>query len=249
MAEHYQAEGYDPFQEVESGSSLSQKLYALAKPFGLSWKRRLVSRYLPHPGSLLEIGTGTGSFLDTMHKGGWEVQGCEKDDNAARFAREKLHLDVFNGDLSDVKDLKESYDAVTFWHSLEHIHRIKENLSVVKKVIKQDGRLFIALPNPDSCDAAIYANRWVAWDAPRHLWHFKPSAMEGLLRQYGFRLIRCHAMPLDPFYNSLLSEFLHSGGGWWRYPLRFPSVAMLSFIQGIIDSRKGSSVTYVFEPE
>ena len=41
---------------------------------------------------------------------------------------------------------------------------------------------------------------------PRHLWHFTPKTVAQLADKNGFEVINQKRLPLDPFYNSLLSE-------------------------------------------
>lgn len=244
--EYYSDSGYDPFLEVEGARSWDQKIYAWVKPWALKWKTKLIAKFLPQPGCILDVGAGTGAFLKAMKYDGWETIGVEKDRNAAQCAREKFKLKIITGDLADSSPPNRHFDAVTFWHSLEHIHRLKENLTIVRENMKSGGFLFIALPNPDSLDAKFYRQYWVAWDAPRHLWHFKPRVMANLLGEFGFNLKKIVPLPLDPFYNCLQSEFLiPAGGKLGRYALRLPVMAKLSFINGLLCPSKASSIVYI----
>lgn len=245
MDKHYPDGEYDPFLETKGARSLSQKIYRLVKPWALNWKAKLVEKFHPGPGRILDVGAGTGAFLRRMAACGWEVIGVEKDKNAANFGREKWGLEIITGDLNEVENLPCPLDAVAFWHSLEHIHRMEENLRITRQSLSPDGFLFIALPNPNSLEAAVYGKYWVAWDAPRHLWHFKPEVLIKLLSDFGFFIRRIVPMPLDPFYNSLLSESLAPGSAWWKYTLRLPFVSISSYISGSIKPVKGSSVVYV----
>ncbi len=245
MGKFYQDEGYDSFLEVKGPQSLSQRVYSLVKPWALNWKSRLIEKFHPQKGALLDVGAGTGAFLKTMKERGWESTGVEKDETAAKFCREKLELQVHPGDLADVEGLNSKFDAVTFWHSLEHIHRFKENLKIVRDNLKENGILCIALPNCDSLDAKAYGRYWAAYDAPRHLWHFTPGVMERVLKSTGFTLERTVPMPLDPFYNSLLSETITPGKIQLRFLFRLPVVSSLSYLNGIMHPAKASSVVYI----
>lgn len=249
-AEYYSEGDYDPFMEVAGARSFVQKIYARVKPWALNWKAGLITRYTPAPGALLDVGTGTGAFLNIMTAKDWNVEGVEKDPQAAQFARDKLGLKIYTGDLADFPDPGRLFDTITFWHSLEHIRRLQANLDRASKLLKPAGHLFIALPNFHSLDAKIYRERWAAWDAPRHLWHFSPKVLENLVVKFGFDLQRIFPMPLDPFYNSLLSEgTIDAGGKFFRYALRLPAVAAASFIAGSVNPRLGSSVIYCFKKQ
>jgi hypothetical protein len=63
-----------------------------------------------------------------------------------------------------------------------------------------------ALPNCSSFDARHYGEFWAAYDVPRHLWHFTPSAFNAFAEKTGFRLSAMPALPLDVFYIASLSE-------------------------------------------
>ncbi|MBC8277395.1 MAG: class I SAM-dependent methyltransferase [FCB group bacterium] len=249
-AQYYAGEDYDPFMEVEGARTFVQKIYARVKPWALNWKAGLITKYAPKPGMLLDVGAGTGAFLHTMTARGWDAEGVEKDPHAARFGRDKLGLKVFNGDLADFQDPGSLFDIITFWHSLEHIHRLHENLNRASGLLKTAGHLFIALPNFKSLDAIIYRERWAAWDAPRHLWHFSPEVLDSLVVKFGFTLQRIIPMPLDPFYNSLLSEgTINAGGKFLRYAVRLPMIAAASYLAGSVNPRLGSSVVYCFKKQ
>ena len=75
------------------------------------------------------------------------------------------------------KLIKEKYDVITCWHSLEHVHEPWVYLDKIKKSLTVDGFLIVALPNYQSTDAKIYKEFWAAYDTPRHLYHFTIKSM------------------------------------------------------------------------
>jgi 2-polyprenyl-3-methyl-5-hydroxy-6-metoxy-1,4-benzoquinol methylase len=237
---------YDPFLEVKGAQSLMQKIYCGVKPWSLKWKMRIIRRYQPEKGRILDVGTGTGAFLEVMKTAGWKTTGIEKEERAVRWGRDKFGLVIFCGDFADFQNFDSFFEVITFWHSLEHIHRFRDNLKQAHNFLTPNGSLFLALPNPASYEAKIYKRNWVAYDAPRHLWHFRPEVIQKILRDCGFRVVKIHAMLLDPFYNCLLSEGIVSNGNrLLRYVFRFPAIAGLSFIKGLVNPLQASSVIYV----
>lgn len=50
--------------------------------------------------------------------------------------------------------------------------------------------LVIALPNPESLQAALFGDRWLALDLPRHLVHVPASALLRRLAERGLRIDR-----------------------------------------------------------
>ena len=83
----------------------------------------------------------------------------------------------------------------------------------MKHILASKGRIFIAVPNKNSYDAHVYSKFWAAYDVPRHLWHFTPTAIQKLSEQHGFVVEDTLAMPLDAYYISILSE-KYKGNKW-----------------------------------
>src|SRR5260221_13706233 len=107
----------------------------------------------------------------------------------------------------------ESFDAITLWHVLEHVHELHPYMERLKTLIKRDGRIFIAVPNYTSYDAKVYQGAWAAYDVPRHLYHFSPDAMERLLTPHDLQLHFSRPMWYDSVYISMLSEKYRNGRG------------------------------------
>ena len=105
----------------------------------------------------------------------------------------------------------QKYDVVTMWHVLEHVHQLHEYIDQIKRVLKPDGVAIIALPNYTSLDAQQYAAYWAAYDVPRHLYHFTPTAVAKLAEKHQMKLAAINPMWLDAFYIALLSEQYKKG--------------------------------------
>ncbi|HMC99991.1 MAG TPA: class I SAM-dependent methyltransferase, partial [Ferruginibacter sp.] len=192
-------------------------------------------------GRVLDIGCGTGAFLNNMQAAGWDVTGLEPDEKARMKAMELYNIDP--SDPTKLFDLSAgAYDAVTMWHVLEHVHNLHGYMKKISELLSSNGRLFIAVPNYTSYDARHYKTHWAAWDVPRHLYHFSPASMETLLDKHNLRLIAVRPMWYDSFYVSMLSEKYKNGKGnlvkaVWN--------GFLSNLKAIGDKRKCSSVIYV----
>jgi SAM-dependent methyltransferase len=104
-----------------------------------------------------------------------------------------------------------SFDAITLWHVLEHVHDLQGYMAQLKNLLKENGRLFIAVPNYTSKDAAIYKEDWAAWDVPRHLYHFSPRSMKTLVEKHGLKIVEYKPMWFDSFYVSMLSSKYRNG--------------------------------------
>jgi predicted SAM-dependent methyltransferase len=99
------------------------------------------------------------------------------------------------------------------WHVLEHVPDLEEQIKELDRLLKPNGLLVIAVPNFKSDDAKKYKENWAAYDVPRHLYHFSPSAIKNIFNSTGFLLTSQKGLFFDSFYVSLLSEKYSSGSG------------------------------------
>ncbi len=240
IAAYYNSEDYISHSDTKKG--LVNRLYHLVRQRTLSSKRRLVINETGMmKGSVLDIGCGTGAFLHHMKDAGWDVTGLEPDDRARAKANELYSIQPL--DPSKLFELApETFHAITMWHVLEHIHDLHSYLQKINELLEPDGKLFIAVPNYTSHDAAVYKEYWAAWDVPRHLYHFSPQSMEQLLQKFNLKFLACKPMWYDSFYVSMLSEQYKNGKG---NLIHASWIGLMSNLKSMGDKRKCSSVIYV----
>jgi 2-polyprenyl-3-methyl-5-hydroxy-6-metoxy-1,4-benzoquinol methylase len=199
---YYQSDAYISHSDSKQG--LVNKAYRLVRSFALRKKARLIRRYMP-TGHVLDIGSGTGHFLHTLQRAGFHVQGMEPGEAPRTFSKNTFGLDVAS-DLFDPSLENGAFDAVTMWHVLEHVYPLHAYLKRIHQLLKTDGLLFVAVPNPDAYDARHYQEFWAAYDLPRHLYHFTSESLVGLMQAHNFSLIKTLPMKFDGYYVSMLSE-------------------------------------------
>lgn len=205
IGKYYQSEEYISHSNTKSG--LINSVYHFARYFTVRSKYRIVKKYINNSDNifLMDYGCGTGVFLNYCDKKGWDVSGIEPYENARKYAISEYNLKVSSPDtLSQFS--KYSFNAITLWHVLEHIHNLNETIIHLKSTLKKDGKLIIAVPNYESHDAKIYKSHWAAYDLPRHLYHFSFHTITKLMKRHGFELSGTHPMLLDAFYVAFLSE-------------------------------------------
>lgn len=202
MGKYYQSENYVSHSNKSYG--LMSFLYRNARKYALNQKHDLLKPYL-QGNKILDIGCGTGAFLAFMNAKGYDGVGVEPDATARKNALEIFGI-LANGEDYLNTATEQSFDLITMWHVLEHVYHLEDRLKQLHKLIKDDGLICIAVPNPDSTDAQYYNEKWAAYDVPRHLYHFRPKDITALFEKYGFDMIGMHPMKLDAYYVSMLSE-------------------------------------------
>ena len=241
IGRYYESPAYIPHSDTRRG--LISGAYHLVRRIMLVRKAALVRKCCHlSGGTLLDIGTGTGYFPDYMHRHGLTVSATEKSADARRFAAEHFGLDVMPPEaLFLQKD--DEYDAITMWHVTEHLERLDRTWYQAYRSLKKNGVLIVAVPNPRSFDAGVYGKDWAAYDVPRHLWHFTPSAMQRFGTKHGFILAERHTMPFDAFYVSMLTE--KQMRHWFPIPRGF-LVGLQGWAASLVKKDKSSSITYIF---
>lgn len=145
---------------------------------------------LPWPGvgRLLDFGCGGGSFLKRMADQGWDVTGVDNSSAAVRAVTNDLGLNAFVGSLPHPRLKPSSFEVITMWHSLEHVHDPLTVLREAYHLLVPGGKLIVACPNIDSWAFRRYAESWFGLDLPRHLTHFTPSTLGLMLQTAGLRV-------------------------------------------------------------
>lgn len=235
----YQHAEYLPFASATGSQSLTEKLYAALRRLNLRWKKNLLTRF-HRGGALLDVGCGTGEFLAFMREAGWQVRGLERDASAADWGRTNLQLAIQTGSVSDLQNEPQRFSVITMWHVLEHVYDPHAALGLLAKLLREDGVLVIAVPNLASFDAKFYREHWIALDAPRHVNHFTLEALTRLAQANGLALRHWQQLPLDAFFNTLMSERLQAASRTSSslfLPFRFLRAGIISLLSLFAGSR------------
>lgn len=238
IAPYYKSDNYVSHSDTQKG--LFFKAYHYVRSYMLNKKKNLVQNVTSKKkGNLLDIGTGTGYFPNKMINSGWSAEGIEQDPETRKYAADKFNFKVHN--TPELYNLSpNSFDAVTMWHVIEHVHDLNDCVKKIHTILKEDGKLIVAVPNHKSFDANYYASFWAAWDIPIHLWHFHPESMKKLMEKHQFKIEKIIPMPLDAAYVSMLSEQYKSGS-------KLPGLikGLWFALKGKLSPEKCSSVIYV----
>lgn len=172
--------GYDDYAALEAGlrRTARGRLRRIAKHWqgGSGGPRRL-----------LDIGCGTGEFLDEARRQGWEVCGVEVSVYAVEQARRR-GLDVMHGSIDDFPLATEAYDCVTLWDAIEHVRDPLGVLRAAGQALRPGGILALSTGDVTSLCARLTGPRWHLFNLPEHLYFFSPAALGRLLARAGCRM-------------------------------------------------------------
>lgn len=239
LGRYYESEDY--ISHSNTKKSLFSRAYQLVRNKAVRDKRKWVEAH-SRKGQILDMGCGTGHFLNECKLNGWDITGVEVSEVARANAFTEHGIKPLSS-FDEVKEDSNQFNAISMWHVLEHLPNLNEHLNKFHKILKDDGALFIAVPNHESLDAVHYGPQWAAWDVPIHLWHFSKSSMKNLAEKNGFEITEIKNMAFDSFYVSLLSEKYKNGS---MRPIHAFLTGLRSNLAGR-SSKNMSSLVYVLK--
>lgn len=141
-----------------------------------------------NPGSALEVGCASGSFLAKLANDGWRVEGIEFSPKASQLARD-AGFEVHTGGLEEIQlnGLKK-YDLIVGWMVFEHLHDPIGALEKFSQWLTDDGFLVISVPDAGGGDFAAFQASGYALQVPTHLYHYTPQTLTALLARNGWHV-------------------------------------------------------------
>jgi len=179
LIKHYSDDYFEPYLKTQS--------VHLKKRF----KKRIQEiKQVVFPGRLLDVGCGAGFFLKLAEDIGYTAEGVELSQYAAKYARSRLGLHIFQGELGDACFAPRSFDIITLWHILEHVRDPRNFLTQVEALLKEDGLLAMEVPNIGSTVARMAGAHWELMAPKEHFYYFDAKTLKQYLEESGFKVIR-----------------------------------------------------------
>ncbi len=161
------------------------------------------------PGRLLDVGCGSGYYLNEMRELGWSVEGLDPDENAVKVSRERYGLKVRQGTLEDLRLDSQSFEAITVNHVLEHILDPFSLVRECHRILKPGGLLLVSCPNPQGLGHRIFRERWQHFDTPRHVYLFSAENLRRIAFSCGFGEVKVRTSirgAREAFLHGLVGE-------------------------------------------
>lgn len=167
----------------------------LRRFFVVKWLRKLtvailkhhVSIFVPYAkeGEVLDIGCGSGQFLQWLAAHGFHAHGVEISQLAAQRARQ-IGLDVYCGELVDAQYPDDFFDVVIANHVLEHVYDPVGLIREVARILKPNGLFIIGVPNIESYEYRVFGMDWGPLEVPQHTYHFSYNTLNAMLQRNNF---------------------------------------------------------------
>jgi SAM-dependent methyltransferase len=147
-------------------------------------RKKTLAQY-KQSGALLDLGCSSGSFLQSLPSGSWELSGIEMSAESARNAEASSGAKVFVGEVLEASFAPESFDVITCFDVLEHLYEPRKVMARVAEWLKPGGVFYVLVPNIDSAEARVFGSYWHGLELPRHLFHYSPASLKLLAESAG----------------------------------------------------------------
>jgi len=171
-------EVHDYYYDTDALSYVIQNDSEKRKGFEQRLKR--LSQLMPERGTLLDVGSGLGHFLSMAQEDGWNVDGVELQKSAAEYCQERYGIQPHVGYIEALNLAPNSFDVVTMWDVLEHVHNPVEFLRSCALLVKPGGILVLAIPNASGWPARIFKGGW-RYVMTHHLSYFTMDRINRML--------------------------------------------------------------------
>jgi len=142
-------------------------------------------------GKILDIGCGSGVFLERMKQLGMEIYGIDP-----FIEKDILELNIKKQAIEENHFSKNYFDVITANNVLEHVGDPYAYLSEIQRMLKINGTAIIAFPNINRILFKIFKKNWAELDLPRHMYFFNEKTFKQYCRKYNLKVIKVR-------YNSI----------------------------------------------
>ena len=158
---------------------------------------------------LLDIGCGSGTFLDVCKQNGWHIEGVDPSPSASQSVLENYNIEVHQGDFNKIK-FNKTFDVITLWGVLEHMSDPIATIKKAKELLNKDGMVIFEVPSAD-CFISEYLKknnfsptRYI--ESGRHNIFFSKKVIKQIAENFNLKIEYLESNGLD-IQTILLEEF------------------------------------------
>jgi len=145
---------------------------------------------------LLDVGCGTGWFLDYAKSLSFDVAGQEFGKDLAKYTAKKLGIKVWDEPITAIPE-SEKFDCITLFDVIEHVPNPGEVIQSISNHLNPGGISLIFTPNLDSWAFNKLGNRNSLIMPVEHLFYFTRESLNILIKQANLDVLRYETKGMD----------------------------------------------------
>jgi 2-polyprenyl-3-methyl-5-hydroxy-6-metoxy-1,4-benzoquinol methylase len=161
---------------------------------------RLIKKYIKK-GTLLEIGSGAGFFLDQAKKMGFEPHGIELNPIQKNFIEKNLKIPCEAEILSEKSFNEKKFDVIYHCDVVSHFYEPIAEFKIMNKKLNENGLLVFETGNLGDIKKK-YFKHIKKLQYPDHLFFFSEKNLKDLLEKTGFELVKIYSYSILPQLKS-----------------------------------------------
>ena len=152
-------------------------------------------------GEILDVGCGTGNFLDVLGTG-WQKSGCDVSSYALLEAKQK-GIKTYKGQFEDLEFSDQRFDAIYFRASLHHSYRPALCIKKAYELLNDNGIIAICMSNNiEGISGKLFKSKVKSYEQP-HNFIFGLSTLKKYLRDNNFKYLNHYFPYWGSGYHSL----------------------------------------------
>jgi len=135
----------------------------------------------------LDVGCSTGFVVEAAKNEGWDAVGIDLNPSAIEFGQSR-GLDLRNNSLDQISFSENYFDVISLFDVLEHLTNPKDIISQALYYLKNDGLIFLYVPNWDSASRFLMGeNAHFIWPT-HHLNYYTPQTIISFLKIFDLKI-------------------------------------------------------------
>jgi 2-polyprenyl-3-methyl-5-hydroxy-6-metoxy-1,4-benzoquinol methylase len=170
-------------------------------------------------GSILDIGCGSGLFLELARERGFETAGIEPLKIAREYAIVKRGLEIHN-DTAEKFSLNRQFDIITLWELLDHVIYPNTVIQNTLKHLKPGGIILFSVRNGHSLAARVLRQACNMFLGYAHLNFWNTGSIQLFLQNHRLKSLNLsnYISEVNPVNNYLNFEEPYTGNGQSALP-------------------------------
>ena len=192
--------------------------------------------------SILEIGSGTGEWLEILKRKKLNYLGIEI--SPEEYKKTKINYNVINKSLLEFKN-EQTYDIIFMWDLIEHLNDLNSNFNKINKLLNKNGHIIISTINTDSISFSLKKSNWRFFYPPEHIYYFNEKSLKILAKKENYKIIHYETKVLIQSYLTTNKKLNYNSK-----KIKFFSYKVKLFIEEILSKilkKKGEIIFIILE--